>query len=347
MRYILVIIIQLITTFCTITCYYSNQYKIVNNNLIYSNKIEYNDYVNELREGRITRIASRVQYDGTDFKGWQEQEKNIRTIQGTLSTVLSKRFNVNSRIVVIGASRTDFGVHSRGQAIHFDLNENMMKTIENNNENDVKDNLKHLEYTLNRMLPDDLKLFNMSIAPLHGTNNQISSNELWHARKSAIGKLYSYRFCHNTFIDPTKRRFIAPCRKMNLNLFDECLQLYTGLHDFKAFADRVDHTTKEYEDKGKTFNTTRYVNSINLIHENYDNDDGDGYYRIDVHLESAMYKMIRNMVGTAMTIANGGMDRDQLLLLLNAENGLTRNDNKAKSAPAEGLCLEHVYYDNF
>ena len=365
------------TIICITNCYYNNQYKINtntntntntnnnnNNNILYnSNKIEYNDYVNELREGRITRIASRVQYDGTDFKGWQEQEKNIRTIQGTLSTILSKRFNVNnynSRIIVIGASRTDYGVHSKGQAIHFDLNDNMMKTINidnnnNNNNNNMKDNLKHLEYTLNRMLPDDLKLYNMSIAPLYGTNNQISLNELWHARKSAIGKLYTYRFCHNTFIDPTKRRYVAPCRKMNMKLFNECLQLYTGLHDFKAFADRVEHTTKEYANEGKLFNTTRFIHSIKLLPENDDNNsdsnsnNDSGYYKIDIHIESAMYKMIRNMVGTAMYVANGGMDRDQLLKLLdnNDDNNinLTRNDNKAKSAPPEGLCLQHVYYD--
>jgi len=119
-----------------------------------------------------------------------------------------------------------------------------------------------------------------------------------------------------------------------------------GLHDFKAFADRVEHTTKEYEDKGKSFNTTRFIHSIKLNEE-----DGEerGYYRIDIHLESAMYKMVRNMVGTAMYIANGGMDRDQLVKLLALENdlGLTRNDNKAKSAPPEGLCLEHVYYDHY
>ena len=306
--------------------------------ILFSNRIDYDNYINEVRNGRIIRIASRVQYDGTDFKGWQEQDKSVRTIQGVLSNALTKRFNIGSRIVVIGASRTDHGVHSNGQAIHFDVTDNIMNTITSSS----NDGIKHLEYTLNRMLPDDIKLYNMSIAPFSTINS-----DLWHARKSAIGKLYSYRFCHNTFTNPIKRRYVAPCRRMDMKTFNDCLQLYQGLHDFKAFADRVDHTTKEYEDKGKTFNTTRYVNSINLIHENYDNDDNDGYYRIDIHLESAMYKMIRNMVGTAMTIANGGMDRDQLLLLLNAENGLTRNDNKAKSAPAEGLCLEHVYYDNF
>ena len=62
-----------------------------------------------------------------------------------------------------------------------------------------------------------------------------------------------------------------------------------------------------------------------------------------------MYKMVRNMVGTAMYIANGGMDRDHLvkLLALECDLGLTRNDNKALSAPPEGLCLEHVYYDHY
>ena len=91
MKCLIIIVIQLITTICITNCYYYNQYNINNNvihsdkipyikyninnnNIFYNNKIEYYDYVSELREGRITRIASRVQYDGTDFKGWQEQE---------------------------------------------------------------------------------------------------------------------------------------------------------------------------------------------------------------------------------------------------------------------------------
>ena len=196
-------------------CYHYNQYHYNQFTKLNSNKIDYNDYVNNIRDGSITRLISRVKYDGSLFKGWQEQERSVRTVQGTLSYVLSKRFNVDNRIIVIGASRTDHGVHSRGQAIHFDIDNKII-----NNFNDMK----HLEYTMNRMLPDDLKLYNMTTAP-----TLYDTNDLWHSRKSAIGKLYSYRFCHNTFVDPIRRHYVAPCRRMDINLFNDCLQLYQGI----------------------------------------------------------------------------------------------------------------------
>ena len=63
------------------------------------------------------RYASRVAYDGTSFKGWQDvQDAKLRTIQGTLNDALSRRFNTS--VKVTGASRTDKGVHSRGQVLY-------------------------------------------------------------------------------------------------------------------------------------------------------------------------------------------------------------------------------------
>lgn len=214
------IVILLLYLYCyqCYQCYHYNQYHYNQYTKLNSNKIDYNDYVNNIRDGSITRLISRVKYDGSMFKGWQEQERSVRTVQGTLSYVLSKRFNVDNRIIVIGASRTDHGVHSRGQAIHFDIDNKII-----NNFNDMK----HLEYTMNRMLPDDLKLSNMTTAPVLD-----NTSDLWHSRKSAIGKLYSYRFCHNTFVDPIRRHYVAPCRRMDINLFNDCLQLYQGILSF-------------------------------------------------------------------------------------------------------------------
>jgi hypothetical protein len=166
---------------------------------LYSNKrIDYDDYINEVRDGRIIRIASRVQYDGTDFKGWQEQDRSVRTIQGVLSSVLSKRFNVGAgRTIVIGASRTDHGVHSNGQAIHFDITDSNMNTICSAGTS-TSDGIKHLEYTVNRMLPDDIKLYNMSIASSFSSSinndNDIASNDLWHARKRDCTKIESSKY---------------------------------------------------------------------------------------------------------------------------------------------------------
>src|SRR5262245_37687388 len=68
----------------------------------------------------FTRVRMDVSYDGTDFAGWQRQLKqtHVTTVQGTLEAALSKI--ADREIVVVGASRTDAGVHARHQVAHFD-----------------------------------------------------------------------------------------------------------------------------------------------------------------------------------------------------------------------------------
>ncbi len=114
--------------------------------------------------------------------------------------------------------------------------------------------------------------------------------------------------------------------------------MYVGTHDFRAFANRVEHTYRDYQEKGDyDFSTIRTVNWIKFI------DEGDDFYRVDVHLGSALYRMVRNIIGSSLYVATGQMDVDKLTYLL--KEAPTRQNNKAKSAPPEGLTLEEVYYD--
>ena len=83
----------------------------------------------------MPRFKIIIQYDGTDFRGWQLQ-KNERTIQGELESSL-KKINGNNAIRVHGAGRTDTGVHATGQVAHFDLDTaldtNILKNALNGN----------------------------------------------------------------------------------------------------------------------------------------------------------------------------------------------------------------------
>jgi tRNA U38,U39,U40 pseudouridine synthase TruA len=89
-----------------------------------------------------------------------------------------------------------------------------------------------------------------------------------------------------------------------------------------------------------TPNWLEQVNSISLV------DEGGGYYRVDVHVESALYRMIRNIVGSSFDVACGQMSLQTLKRLLE-DASASRQDNKAQSAPPEGLALEMVFYDNY
>jgi hypothetical protein len=115
------------------------------------------------------RYRCRVAYDGSGFNGWQYQD-NARTIQGELEGILSQRFNRTIRIV--GAGRTDAGVHTRGLAFHFDLLRGEL------------DDVHKVQMSLKSMVTRDLRVWNLQAAPPPITKeapNGTISTFPWHA----------------------------------------------------------------------------------------------------------------------------------------------------------------------
>lgn len=169
--------------------------------------------------------------------------------------------------------------------------------------------------------------------------------------------------------------------KVDIERLESILQLYVGTHDFGAFGGQLEQNAKKRND-GKRINTVRTVYRVELVKEPLKNDytfgaeGGDaetlsqiqqeqlgfigeeGNYRIDFLLKGALYKMVRNMVGTAMEVWLGRMKEEQLAELLKIpesekggdDNDLlkmpSRKDNPSKPAPPEGLTLECVYYED-
>lgn len=292
-----------------------------------------------IHEGRCTcsylvkngfhRFVARVAYDGTRFRGFQEQSEEYRTVQGSINSKLSELFN--SRVKTVGASRTDLGVHARGQVIHFDLPPGILTDFDT------------FEYKINRLLPEDVKMYNVTFAP-YGKLEQEKTDDIFHATKSAEGKLYTYRFCTNNFVDPLYRQQYAHMYKpMDFEKLTTSLRMFVGTHDFRSFCNRLEKDARDnqyYEEK-KALSTIRTVRRIEMYKEGID----DGYYRIDFEIESALYRMIRNIVGSCMAVATDDMTIETLTVLL--KDGLPRTENKAKSAVALGLCLEKVLYRNY
>jgi tRNA pseudouridine38-40 synthase len=269
-------------------------------------------------------------YDGTAFDGWQYQGEKRRTVSGTLSKALTKRFN--GPVYVWGAGRTDSGVHAQGQGAHFDV---LTSAVANMSADALEP--RQLQYVLNRILPTDLRICNITkVGPAH---EQSSLRHGFHATKSAVSKMYVYRFCTNTLVDPLRRRVcVHEYRNIDISLLERCLALFVGSHDFRAFTNRFEHTNKkDFGDReGVEYNTTRTVLSIELRQED------PGYYAIHIHLQSAVYRMVRNIVSTSLLVAAGGLSLSQLEMLL--KEGLSRSHNPAKSAHPQGLTLEHVFY---
>jgi tRNA pseudouridine38-40 synthase len=121
-----------------------------------------------------------ISYDGTDYRGWQRQPKK-KTIQGSLEKALSKI--MKKEIPVIGAGRTDAGVHARAQVANFRARLNFSD--------------KDLLRALNSVLPMDIRI----------TSAKKVGHD-FHARKMALSKVYQYRIFNARKISPFLIRYV-------------------------------------------------------------------------------------------------------------------------------------------
>jgi len=283
------------------------------------------------------RYRARLSYDGTHFYGFQYQSGTKRTVQGEVQKVLSKRFN--QPVTVVGASRTDTGVHARGQAIHFDVVDSTYNLTNYSSLTSSSSLLSRIQYSINRMLPLDVRIFSLSIT----ANSHPSS---WHAIKSAKCKLYSYRLFSSPRLTDPLQRYTRACIHnaiIDIQKLNHTLSYFVGTHDFRPFSGSLEQTQRSRLKKLRNtskkalslppttpgtntndtytsgslptmiINTTRTIFRIELVKEsslgshvasNLDDDDRNhtyhNNYRIDFYIQGALYKMIRNIVGAAV-----------------------------------------------
>lgn len=252
-----------------------------------------------------TRLRARVAYDGTKYQGWQLQATGL-TIQGVLESALSKRFQ--RLIRVVGASRTDSGVHGRGQGVHLDVP-------------NLPD-LGQLEHSWNRMLPPDVRVHDLCIAPPN-----------WHAIFSSRGKHYAYRLSTRQIPDPLCSLYRSHVRQRTfcITRLREAAARFQGTHDFASFVNVSAGPSPA--------TTVRTIHSLQIVNETADG----SHIRLDFYLDGALYKMVRNIVGCMLAVAVGDMsvsDLDRLFIESNRKNA-------PMAAPAHGLCLEYVFYDGW
>jgi len=150
-----------------------------------------------------------ISYDGTDYYGWQSQPKK-RTIQGLLEENLGKI--TQKKITVIGAGRTDAGVHAQGQVANFRANISLEE--------------KELLRALNSLLPGDIKVISIEKTDLN-----------FHARKMAKSKIYQYKIFNSSDIPPFLHRYVLywPSR-LNVKMMQKAALLFVREADFSAFS---------------------------------------------------------------------------------------------------------------
>ncbi len=154
------------------------------------------------------RIRLTVAYDGTAYCGWQVQP-GVVTIESELNRCLSDLFKEN--IQVIGASRTDSGVHAMGNIAVFDTTARMPG--------------EKVSYALNQRLPEDIRIQKSEEVPPD-----------WHPRHQNSRKTYEYRIYRGEFPMPVKRLYsLFTYYKLDVEAMKQAARYFVGEQDFKSF----------------------------------------------------------------------------------------------------------------
>ena len=159
-------------------------------------------------------------YDGTNYHGWQIQP-NANSVQQELQRALS--ILLRKEIEVVGAGRTDTGVHARNMAAHFDWNPEEKVSEENVSEERIPMALDQLVYRLNRILPRDIAVYEV---------REVDAE--MHARFSATSRTYHY-YIH-TRKDPFERHYSLQMNyPLDFEKMNQAAQHFLHHEDYAAF----------------------------------------------------------------------------------------------------------------
>lgn len=211
-----------------------------------------------------------LQYDGTDFHGWQMQG-NLRTVQGELTNALSQ---IDSRPVIVhGSGRTDAGVHAQGQVASVNLQKDITA--------------EKLRAAINGNVGKDLRA--MAVETV---------SDDFHARYSALDKTYRYRIVNGRVISPFLVRYAHhEARPLDAERMTEVARLFPGEHDWTAFSSaQSDSETK-----------TRTIATLDVSEHC---DEGSRIIDVSITAEGFLRYMVRSIAGTLMAVGRGEMDAE-------------------------------------
>jgi tRNA pseudouridine38-40 synthase len=240
-----------------------------------------------------------LSYEGTQYGGWQVQP-NAVSIQQLVGRALQVALRLPD-LTLTGAGRTDAGVHALGQVAHFTTPTPIDE--------------KRLLFSLNGILPPDIRVREVTPVP-----------DAFHARYSAIGKIYHYHL-HTTTPNPFKRHYSTFIYySLDLTLLKQAASRFVGTHDFSAFANESSEGSA-----GK--NPIRTITRLDVIEE-------PGGIRLEFEGNGFLYKMVRNITGTLLEICEGRIKLEDLDAIFASKD----RKRAGKAAPAHGLFLVEVHY---
>lgn len=248
----------------------------------------------------MKRVKATIAYDGTDYAGYQSQP-NMRTVQSVIDKALVKLHKDNS-IYSVASGRTDAGVHAFGQVIHFDTPLNLPPD--------------RWRMALNVLLPKDVRVVDVEFV-----------DEEFHARYSATGKTYMYKWSSSEIQSPFERNYAVHLGKWkpDIERMREAAQYFIGTHDFTSFC----------SSKTATANKVRTVRELTLVEQGEElimTIEGDGF----------LYNMVRTIAGMLFAVGIGWNEPLDMKEMLEAKD----RKKVGKTAPAHGLYLMNVTYND-
>lgn len=253
--------------------------------------------------GDMNTIKCTVQYDGTDYAGFQRQREGQRTIQAVIEEAITSL--TGETVSIIGAGRTDSGVHAHGQVFHFSTRSRIP--------------VDRWPAAFNTRLPRDVVVIDAKAVP-----------STFHARFDARARTYRYTVWNADTPSPFWRRFSWWVRQpLDMGSMREAASFLVGRHDFAAFAAAG----------GSARTTERTLFRVDVEEERV----GPKARRL-VHFwvegDAFLYRMVRNIVGTLVVVGTGEQEPAWVGQVL--QEG--RREAAGATAPPQGLTLWQVHY---
>jgi len=224
-----------------------------------------------------TRIALILEYDGTNYHGSQLQA-NAPTIQGEIEKALQKLTGEKTRVKA--ASRTDAGVHARGQVASFRARSALP--------------LKTFVEGLNYYLPRDIAV-----------KEAFRIDDSFDVRRSAISREYKYYILNSPTRSPMRQRFsYRVTGNLDIGAMNQACQALIGKHDFASFITSTD---------------TREKSTIRNVHKAEIEQDGDMIV-INMVANSFLPHQVRNTVGSLIKVGQGKMTVNEFYSMVEAKS---------------------------
>ena len=212
-----------------------------------------------------------IQYDGTDFHGWQSQD-GLRTVQGELTRALSL---IEGRDVSLhGSGRTDAGVHAEGQVASVKLERELTP--------------EKLRNAINGNVGKDVRVLEAAVVA-----------DEFHARYSALGKTYVYRIVNGPVLSPFWLRYAyQDARRLDLERMQAAAELFLGKHDWTGFS----AAQSDVEDRVRTISHLE-------IGERIDERARNPLIEIKVSADGFLRYMVRAIAGTLMAVGRDELEK--------------------------------------